>query len=65
MNVRSNTGYAIMLAYLLGNALTYNHLVKDGRSAIGTSEDAGFLMVKSLVISTSWPLYWLYFAIVG
>jgi hypothetical protein len=65
MNVRSNTGYAIMLAYLLGNALTYNHLIKAGRSAIGVPGDASFLIVKSLLVSMVWPLYSLYYAVAG
>ena len=65
MNVRSKPSYAIMLAYVLGNALTYNHLVKAGRLAIGPSEEAGFLMVKNLVISTIWPLYWIFRAAAG
>lgn len=65
MNVRSSTGYAIMLGYLLGNALTYNHLMRVGRATIADTDGASFLIVKSLLTSTVWPLYWLYSAIAG
>lgn len=65
MQLRSNAGYAIMLAYLLGNALTYNHLIAAGRAALGSSGDIGLLMVKSLLISTAWPIYWLYYVVAG
>jgi hypothetical protein len=65
MNIRSNSGYALMLTYIIGNALTYNHLFRAGRSAVGGSEDVGLLIVKSLVISTVWPVYWLYHVIAG
>ena len=52
-----------MRAYLVGNALTYNHLIKAGRLAIGDAGDAGFLIVKSLLIATVWPFYWLWYAL--
>ena len=65
MNFNGKTGYAIMLAYLVGNALTYNHLIKAGRSEISAAGDASFLIVKSLMVSTVWPLYWLYYAVAG
>ena len=45
---------AIVL-YLVGNALTYNHLVKVNPSvALETST-----MLKNLAIACVWPIYWL------
>ena len=61
MNVRSSTDYALMLGYLLGNAMTYNHLRRVGRATIAETDDASFLIVKNLLTSTVWPLYWLYY----
>lgn len=46
---------AAIMAYLLGNALTYNHLVKANPSvALETST-----MLKNLAIACVWPIYWL------
>ena len=47
-------GVAIIV-YLIGNALTYNHLVKVNPSvALETST-----MLKNLAIACVWPIYWL------
>lgn len=44
-----------IMVYLLGNALTYNHLVKTDTSvALETS-----VMLKNLAIACVWPIYWL------
>jgi hypothetical protein len=43
------------MIYLLGNALTYRHLVKlDASHALGTGT-----MLENLGISLVWPFYWL------
>jgi hypothetical protein len=44
-----------IVAYLIGNALTYNHLVKTNPSvALETST-----MLENLAIACVWPIYWL------
>ena len=46
---------SLILVYLVGNALTYRHLVKaDPSHALETG-----VMLKNLGISFLWPLYWL------
>jgi hypothetical protein len=50
---------SLVLAYLVGNALTYRHLVKaDPSHALETGT-----MLKNLGISLVWPLYWLVSAV--
>ena len=44
-----------ILAYLIGNALTYNHLVKANPSVALEAST----MVKNLAIACVWPIYWL------
>jgi hypothetical protein len=45
----------LILGYLVGDALTYRHLVKFNPShALETG-----VMLKNLDISFLWPLYWL------
>lgn len=45
----------LILAYLVGDALTYRHLVRlDPTHALGTVP-----LLKNLGISLLWPLYWL------
>ena len=45
----------LILAYLVGDAITYRHLVKiDPGNALATGA-----MLKNLGISFLWPLYWL------
>jgi len=56
LNLKSNIGYAIMLAYILGNALTYNYLAKLGADVPG---DRFVTTMKNLLTATVWPLYWL------
>jgi hypothetical protein len=46
---------SLLIAYFLGNALTYRHLVKaDPGHALETGT-----MLKNLVISSVWPVYWI------
>lgn len=45
----------LILAYLIGDALTYRHLVKIDP---GNALEVG-TMLKNLCISFVWPLYWL------
>ena len=45
----------LILAYLIGDALTYRHLVKiDASDALEVGT-----MLKNLCISFVWPFYWL------
>ncbi len=46
---------ALILVYLVGNALTYRHLVKVDP---GHALEIG-AMLMNLGISCVWPLYWL------
>ena len=57
LNVKSNLGYALMLAYILGNAMTYNHLVKVGSAAV--TGDRTMFFIKNLLVAAVWPFYWL------
>jgi hypothetical protein len=50
----SMTRNATILVYLLGNALTYRHLVKADP---GYALESG-TMLWNLAISCIWPIYW-------
>jgi hypothetical protein len=50
---------SLIMGYLLGNALTYRHLVKADPSHALEIET----MLKNLGISFLWPLYWLVSAV--
>ena len=56
---------AAILVYMVGNALTFNHLLGASRDVIQETGSMAYPLVKSLVLSTIWPLYWIYVAIVG
>lgn len=54
-----STRNVIALGYLLGNALTYRHLVKADP---GHALDYGILF-QNLLLSFLWPIYWLLHAL--
>ena len=47
--------YSLIMTYLVGNALTYNHLIKANPS---NAFDA-WTMLENLAIACVWPFYWL------
>lgn len=57
LNLKSNFAYALMLAYIVGNAMTYNHLTKIGSSTV--TDERTLFILKNLLIATVWPLYWI------
>jgi hypothetical protein len=46
--------FAIVMIYLVGNALTYNHLVKQDPSSAYESGT----MLRNLAWGCAWPVYW-------
>ena len=54
-----------ILVYLVGNAMTYNHIIKANRELIHQTGELAPIMLKTLAISCMWPIYWAYRLIVG
>ena len=47
--------YSLIMTYLVGNALTFNHLVKANPSKAFDT----WTMLENLAIACVWPFYWL------
>jgi len=51
---------AIIVIYMLGNAVTFNALIKAERAAIVGDASWALIILKSLALSLIWPIFWLY-----
>ena len=57
--ISENLRYFIILAYMIGNALTFNSLIKAERAAMVAGESWWPPLLKTLALALVWPLYWL------
>lgn len=51
--------YQLLVAYALGNAMTYAYLVKGQARAVGDGSSLTDLVFEALFLSFIWPVYWL------
>jgi hypothetical protein len=56
---RENFRNVLILIYMVGNALTFNALLKAERLTMSADSSWTLPMLKALALATVWPLYWL------
>lgn len=56
---RENLRNALILVYMVGNALTFNSLLKAERATMIIGESWLPAIVKIMALSLIWPVYWL------
>jgi hypothetical protein len=56
---KENMKWLLIMAYMVGAAMTYNHALRAGRETIVAPGDTSTLILKSMFSSFVWPLYWL------
>jgi len=49
----------LLIAYALGNALTYAYLVKGQAGSVYDGASLSDVMFEALFLSFIWPIYWL------
>ena len=50
---------AVILLYMVGNALTFNAILKAERAAMAADGSWTSSILKTIALSLVWPLYWL------